>query len=328
MKSNFKNYRRDLAVDMMKGILILLVIIGHVTQIPEQVRHVIYSFHMPAFFMIAGFFQKPMLQMAVLKNGWHRLIVPFLFSWSMLLVYSIAVMVVRQRFHNDIFLGFLYPASAHVQAPTLVVWFLLALFFCRLICNIVWNLRIRYWYKFCIVISVSIGAIYLGGLIDLPFAFLQGCSAVVFMVIGKMMYSYIKRYGIRWTFVVLCGGLWAFSVFYGRVDMASFHYKYYLLVVFGAMGATYLLYCMCKSIEGVVPLLSSIFAWLGQYSLIMMCVHSIERYIPIWSQLHLDNIYCLISAKIAFCILVTSWTINTTIGKKVFYTNEYQKYNP
>ena len=49
MKSNLKNYRRDLAVDMMKGILILLVIIGHVTQIPEQIRHVIYSFHMPAF---------------------------------------------------------------------------------------------------------------------------------------------------------------------------------------------------------------------------------------------------------------------------------------
>jgi fucose 4-O-acetylase-like acetyltransferase len=48
---------RDPVFDVMKGIGIILMLIGHIPP-GDQVYHVIYSFHMPLFFLIAGGFAK------------------------------------------------------------------------------------------------------------------------------------------------------------------------------------------------------------------------------------------------------------------------------
>lgn len=42
-------------VDNAKGIGILLVVLGHTFGIPQQLHHVIYSFHMPLFFILSGY---------------------------------------------------------------------------------------------------------------------------------------------------------------------------------------------------------------------------------------------------------------------------------
>lgn len=50
--------KRDTYLDCVKGTLILLVIIGHYlpgTLSESFARHVIYSFHMPVFFMLSGY---------------------------------------------------------------------------------------------------------------------------------------------------------------------------------------------------------------------------------------------------------------------------------
>lgn len=69
--------------DTAKGILILLVVLGHVFE-TGPVNQYIYSFHMPAFFMISGILiryssvmKKPMGQ--VLLDKIYTLIIPFLF---------------------------------------------------------------------------------------------------------------------------------------------------------------------------------------------------------------------------------------------------------
>ena len=44
-------------LDKAKGILIILVVIGHIWQ-SGPVFNIIYAFHMPAFFFISGLFSK------------------------------------------------------------------------------------------------------------------------------------------------------------------------------------------------------------------------------------------------------------------------------
>lgn len=44
---------RDNTVDILKGIAILLVVIGHFSPV-QQVENFIYSFHMPLFFFLSG----------------------------------------------------------------------------------------------------------------------------------------------------------------------------------------------------------------------------------------------------------------------------------
>lgn len=50
-------YRQD-RIDVLKGILILLVVIGHIlpgTLQENFARYFIYSFHMPVFFAVSGY---------------------------------------------------------------------------------------------------------------------------------------------------------------------------------------------------------------------------------------------------------------------------------
>lgn len=42
-------------IDIVKGITIILMIIGHVSNIPTILRTFIFSFHMPLFFIISGY---------------------------------------------------------------------------------------------------------------------------------------------------------------------------------------------------------------------------------------------------------------------------------
>ena len=49
---------RIVSFDILKGGGILLVILGHI-QIPYMLKTVIYSFHMPLFFLCSGCFFRP-----------------------------------------------------------------------------------------------------------------------------------------------------------------------------------------------------------------------------------------------------------------------------
>ena len=59
--------KRNLAIDLVKGVAIIAVVIGHldncadvIDYMPYKVVHkIIYSFHMPLFFIVAGFFFRP-----------------------------------------------------------------------------------------------------------------------------------------------------------------------------------------------------------------------------------------------------------------------------
>lgn len=47
---------RDLSIDIMKGIGICAVIAGHTFL--NTIHNLIYSFHMPLFFILSGYFYK------------------------------------------------------------------------------------------------------------------------------------------------------------------------------------------------------------------------------------------------------------------------------
>lgn len=74
--------KRNIAIDVMKGILIILVVIGHSWW---EYRKVIYWFHMPCFFMLSGFLMH--LPEREKEKGWilkkisHFLVPYFIFAF-------------------------------------------------------------------------------------------------------------------------------------------------------------------------------------------------------------------------------------------------------
>ena len=66
-------------LDVLKGIGILLVIFGHLMEPPEFPRILIYSFHMPLFLIVSGFFMKERDKfLPQLRKFFTKLYVPFL----------------------------------------------------------------------------------------------------------------------------------------------------------------------------------------------------------------------------------------------------------
>jgi len=122
---------RDLRIDAMKGLAIILVVLGHAEQVYGHhllyslPRLIIYSFHMPLFFFLSGCVAFASAQKSppgkLLSKRFKNLIIPFL-SWYFVVGAALTLM-----FRDT---GFREYAWRLVVNPFAGRWFLLVLFWC------------------------------------------------------------------------------------------------------------------------------------------------------------------------------------------------------
>lgn len=60
---------RNNIIDVMKGLAILCVMIGHTYWCPRWLYIFIFSFHIPLFFIISGYFAKTREELAMSRGG-------------------------------------------------------------------------------------------------------------------------------------------------------------------------------------------------------------------------------------------------------------------
>lgn len=78
-------------IDVAKGITILLVVVGHVESAPSPLRSLIYSFHMPLFFILSGFFFKKGDVLGTIKKMVPSLVIPYFLVGSVMRICQIVV---------------------------------------------------------------------------------------------------------------------------------------------------------------------------------------------------------------------------------------------
>lgn len=133
-------------MQMARGVGILLVTFGHTIPLKDaypSIYNFIYSFHMPMFFFLSGFFATKLLSintindwMINLRKNTLRLIIPyFVISLSYgLIKYFIPDMVKRPFFWQDFFYVItIYP----LNNPALFLWFLYLIIIMRIITPII-----------------------------------------------------------------------------------------------------------------------------------------------------------------------------------------------
>lgn len=81
MDKNFTKHNGRLAfIDIAKGILVILVVMGHIAPGTSALHHYIFWFHMPAFLLISGFFLKSTFVFKEeIEKKLKRLMIPYLF---------------------------------------------------------------------------------------------------------------------------------------------------------------------------------------------------------------------------------------------------------
>ena len=141
-----KMKERDYLFDNYKAFLIVLVVVGHFIEVAsddnvvmETTKWIIFSFHMPAFVFISGYFSKKTQGIYKLLQ---QLVVPYL-------VFEILYYILYTYILNrDTELAFLYPKFS--------LWYLLAMFMWKMITPLFRRLPGYLWIAF--VLGLFVGA--------------------------------------------------------------------------------------------------------------------------------------------------------------------------
>ena len=270
--------KRDITFDVMKGIGILLMLVAHWPKFPQWVHHSISSFLMPMYFMVAGYFSKPVVDCAKsLKKSALRLLLPYVFTQFLLIGWGAI-----QAFAKHDVGCVLKPALSLVWGscdliesswgPIYVgpMWFLVALFWGKSFFELILNWVQSAW-LLVICFLASVAAIAVHSFIPSPWCFFQGLSSLMFLALGW----WIRNRRIPNWIICLALLCWPLSMVFSSMEFADLHYQIFPLDVMGACGGTLGLWWLSRQLVKIKWLAKPL-SWCGVYSLVILCFHNFE----------------------------------------------------
>ena len=206
-------------IDICKAVGIILVVLGHTYHLPDDVYLLIYSFHMPLFFILAGFVynkeknEKIGFKKFVFKQFKYYLIPYFVFSFVNLIIEILwSVLLKKQLLGFDYFTtkikGILLCYSNMDNMPNCSpIWFLLCLFVASLIFWWIMKTDIRFRVSLvflCLLINYLVMP-YCTDYTSFPFKFPVFLMAVFFLFVGYSLKMLITNYyWINKWYITLC----------------------------------------------------------------------------------------------------------------------------
>jgi fucose 4-O-acetylase-like acetyltransferase len=252
-------------VIFLKCIGIIAVILGHIS---SPYGGFIFSWHMPLFFLLSGFFIKTECgPVDFFNKEFKRLIVPyFIFSLFALIMETIKrVLLDRAPLNfNDEFVGvFIWmDMDMPITSYAFVLWFLPALFVARYITYII----LKYIKNILIQAFIVLSLFSISFTVQLPFAIDNGLNALLFVWFGYYLYGEGKNI---WpvSFVVLS----LIYLFYGvpELNMALKNYDQIVLNILWSVSIASLLMLSVSKVKNIYWLIN---LW-GANTLILFTLH-------------------------------------------------------
>lgn len=248
-----KMKKRDSWIDQARGLAMFLVVYGH--NFPNMEKY-IYSFHMPLFLCISGFFLTSFIDFSDIKERFVKIMIPY-FIWSLVL------------FTFWIFLGKNFGESSKLNLSVLKnfegifyaqggqrymdwgipMWFLPNIFMAYIFYYL--SIRISSKYSvFMILIFSMIGFLYSKIIhIPLPWSINVASISALFLLIGNRIYPILKsinkKYALIIMFITFCINYLFFDLNI-KIDMyRSIFGTEFLFLLNGISGSIFIL-CFFK----------------------------------------------------------------------------------
>lgn len=285
-------------IDIAKGIAIILVIVGHTVPNPSPLRHAIFSFHMPVFFILAGYTFRPKPWGELLGGSLSRLLVPYLIlalAWQVptflmsgapltggVLVSGLEMLVFAS--------GVDVPGFG--VAAVGMAWFLAALFTSRLLFNALMRaiddrgVGVAWQGVACAVLAccgLSVSR-YLG--VYLPLDFDLSCYIVLLMWIGyTARQRKLEPCANKPLLFIGAGVAWLVLAALSGLELSSRRVDGFVVATVAAAAGTY---CVCwvamaleklKNVPGFGTLERGL-VFCGQASLAIFAIHAVDWFIP------------------------------------------------
>ena len=254
-------------VENLKVLGILTVILGHIA---SPLGGFIFSFHMPLFFILAGFFIKFDLNFKeFITKDFKRLMVPyFIFAFVGL---GLEILK-RYALHRDsvnifeelqsIFIWMDMSSLIHTYA--FVLWFLPALFFAKAILFIVKNNIQNTFAQFLVISSLF----SLSFFVNLPFGIDNAMNALLFVFIGHIYFKLYEDSKILYVLPFILIGIYAF-VGFPTLDMATKAYSNVVINILFSISIIYTFIIIFKKINSENKLLK---IW-GGNTMLLFVIH-------------------------------------------------------
>jgi fucose 4-O-acetylase-like acetyltransferase len=268
---------RLLWLDAVRGAGIILVVAGHSFNDP-WIRSPIFLFHMPLFFMLAGYTMKPEPVAAVFGKRVSSLLVPYLSFFILVTLIDVALYALDGRVSLDWrdplrAIGNALYGGQLLKGSYAVFWFITCLFVAQLLfgwlLSLLPDMRDWRWAPILIACAALAYASHLAS--PSPWNAAIAPAAMLFLYCGHLL----KQAGdaVPWQADVVIAALALAS----PLIAAPLDLKYALFgtPILSLVAAVLLSYAFIRAAQWLarVPVLVDVLVWLGQASLTVMFLH-------------------------------------------------------
>lgn len=266
--------------DIAKGIGMILMIVGHCSIKNQYILNFIFSFHMPLFFLISGYFFKYRQDKECLKNNFKKLIMPYIITCIAIITYKLLRLLLDKNFTDIIGIiktwGLASLYGSGTKEPFGIkyigaIWFLWALFFALYFVNI--TIKSKYQHLWIILIS------YIGyktsTYIWLPLSIQAGMVATVFVYLGILARRYDifnKKVPIILIISIILIVIFC-TIYGGKLYMVTNYYKNGLFDIIGALCGSFLCIKLSQIIDKYTKYTKKVLEFIGRNSLVVLCLH-------------------------------------------------------
>lgn len=281
--------------DIARGIAMICIILGHLNN--SQINRVVFTFHVPIFFFITGYFMNTKRRIGdFVKNRFWALIVPYMVTCVVMIVIGTLEGLIQGDAAAALWrwsYAAVYGAGDTWHEPFYIpgigaIWFLWAAFWGSV------GLRISLQFERHIRIGF-IAALFAGGFFSrnifwFPFSIQAGACAALFMYIGYIGQD-VKDQVERFSAEAKTFGLFFAAVtwFFFMKDFQSFWLVHCdigrgIVDIFGCTCACVVVIFISQIIEVRLENVGKFLAFFGRYSLLILCVHIVElNLFPWWA---------------------------------------------
>lgn len=266
-------------VNLIKLFGILSVVLGHIA---TPLTTFIYSWHMPLFFCISGFFIQPSINLKSAKKNiykeFNRLMLPYFFFCFLALVIEAIKRFLLGRDSLDYYFEikavfFDMDINGLSNHYGFVLWFLPALLIAKSLYYFLTALiNNKDWVLFLIVLVLFKVSFF----IKIPFGIQVGMNALFWVFLGGVCYRCIIKYDNSIQFIISLFLITTLFLALNKIpilDMAHLKYENVYLNVMWAISIIMILAISAKKICSFDKFNSSNLNWLSDFVMFIFIIH-------------------------------------------------------
>lgn len=282
-----QTFKRDESFDLLKGLGIILMIWAHCRT--DAINHFAYTFHMPLFFFISGYFFKCRSFKKELFLDFQRIVVPYVFTCLVMMLLAFSVFdkftfgsMSRIALYSPLWGGGIFGHLFAVQESLFVgpLWFLLGLLWTRLMACVLFRFIKSDMVCGAIIFILAIVAKCAFEVLGhIPLSFLQAFGCLGFFYMGNLAKKYdLLNYVNMKKILPVCLLCWLYCMTFSSLALHKCMYDgFYILDILSAWGVFCVLFILVKNVYCDSNWFWKIVLFIGRNSIIVLCVHAIDH---------------------------------------------------